>query len=94
MRLYSAAWYLPSLRSRQNCLYSCAGPVGRLDEQAVVLALDLLQAIAEHLEEILVGGDDGAVEVELDDRLGLVDGVELAAQVRIPGRGRRVRLGG
>ena len=45
-----------------------------------MLALDFLQRVAQHLQEILVGGDDGAVQVEFDDGLGLVDGGDLAAQ--------------
>ena len=59
-----------------------AGPVGRLDKHAVMLALDLLQRIAERLEEIVVGGDDRAVEFKLDDGLGFVDGVNLAAHFK------------
>ena len=55
--------------------------VGRLDKHAVMLAFDLVQAVAERLQEILVGGDDRAVEVELDHGLGLVDGGDLAAQI-------------
>ena len=60
-----------------------AGAVGRLDEQAVMLALDLVQPIAERLEEVVVGGDDRAVHVELDDRLGLADGGDLALVVGV-----------
>ena len=47
-----------------------------------MLALDLVQRVAQRIQEILVGGDDGAVEVEFDDGLGLADGVDLALVVR------------
>jgi hypothetical protein len=43
-----------------------------------MLALDFVQRITHRLEEILVGGDDRAVEVELDHGLRPVDGGDLA----------------
>ncbi len=43
-----------------------------------MLALDLLQPVAHGLEEVLVGGDDGAVEIELDHRLRFVDRLDLS----------------
>ena len=51
------------------------------DEQAVMAPLDLTQAIAHGLQEILVGGDDRAVEFELDDCLRLGDGRHLTLQI-------------
>lgn len=55
--------------------------MGWLDEQAVMLAVDFLEGIAERFEEILVGRDDGAIQLKLDDRLRLVDGLDLASKI-------------
>jgi hypothetical protein len=41
-----------------------------VDEDAMVLSLDLLEAIAHRFEEVVVGGEDGSIRPELDDRLG------------------------
>ena len=46
---------------------------GRAAEHAVMLALDLRQGVTHALQEIGVGRDDGAVEVELDHRHGAAD---------------------
>ena len=78
MRLNSAATCSPLFSFAQNSWYSGELGVGRVDEHAVVLALDLFQAVAERLEKILVGGDDLAVEGEFDHRLGARDRVDLA----------------
>jgi hypothetical protein len=43
--------------------------IGRLDEQAMMLTFDLLEAISEGVQEILVGGDDLATGREFDDGL-------------------------
>ena len=43
--------------------------LGRLDEHAVMFALDLAERIAERSEEVVVGVNDGAVELELDQSL-------------------------
>ena len=48
-----------------------------------MLAFDFLQPVAQRLQEVLVGGDDRAVQVELDDRLGLADGGDLALVIRV-----------
>ena len=58
-------------------------PVSRVDEHAVVLALDLLQAVTQRIQEVLIRGQDGAVELELDDRLRLVDRGHLAFEVGV-----------
>jgi hypothetical protein len=50
----------------------------RLDEYAVMLALNFGKRIAERLQEILVGGHDGAVQIELDRCLDAVDRHQLA----------------
>ena len=44
-----------------------------INEHAVVLALDFGQRVAQRVEEIVVRRDDGAVELELDHGLRLVD---------------------
>ena len=54
-----------------------------VDEHAVMLALDFVQAVAHRGEEIVVGGDDRAVEVEFDHGLGLADGGDLAGVVGV-----------
>ena len=52
--------------------------IGGLDEHAVVAALDLIEAIAERLQEIFIGRDDAPVGGELDDGLRPRDRIELA----------------
>jgi hypothetical protein len=42
-----------------------------------MLAGNLGQRVAQCVQEVLVGGDDRAVELEFDDRLGAVDGRRL-----------------
>ena len=69
--------------------------LGRVDKHAVMLALDLVERVAHRVEKILVGGDDGAVELELDHRLRLADGVRLRErflQICIPLKIEHVRL--
>ena len=50
-----------------------ARPVGVVDEDAVVLALDLFQAVTHGVEEVIIGRDDRTVQLELDDGLGLAE---------------------
>jgi hypothetical protein len=50
--------------------------VVRIAEHAVMLALDLRQRITDGRQEIVVGVQDRAVEGELDDGLGLADGID------------------
>ena len=83
MRLYSAAWYWPRLSAGPELAIASAVALRRLDEHAVVLALDLRQRIAERAEEIGVGGDDRAVHVELDHGLRLVDRRDLASEIGV-----------
>ncbi len=52
--------------------------IGRLDEDAVVLALDLVERIAGSAQEIVVGVQDLTVQGEFDGRLGAVDRRNLA----------------
>ena len=47
-------------------------------EHAVMLALDFGERVAERVQESVVGGDDGAVEIEFDHRLRAADGRDLA----------------
>ncbi|MNV78922.1 hypothetical protein D3C71_1724470 [compost metagenome] len=55
-----------------------------VDEHAVMPALDFLQGIAHGVEEILIGHQYMTVEIELDDRLGLVDGRNLPVHIGQP----------
>ena len=41
----------------------------RVDEDAVMLALDFVQAVADGSQEILVGGQNDPVQIEFDQRL-------------------------
>ena len=50
-----------------------AAALFRHDEHAMVLAFDLVEPIADSVQEILVGREDGAVEIEFDDRLRLAE---------------------
>ena len=52
-------------------------------KQAVVLADDLIEAVADHIEKVAVGGEHGAPQVEFDDRLGAVDGRHLALELGV-----------
>ncbi len=44
-------------------------------------ALDFVEAVSQRVEEVLIGGDDGAVHVEMNDGLGLADRRELSLGV-------------
>lgn len=50
-------------------------------ECAVVLSDDLASRVAHGPQEVLVGAEHDAVEIELDDRLGALDGGELAGHL-------------
>ena len=64
---------LPVAELTPELLVLRAVPIRGFDKQAVVLALDLVEPIAQRLQEVLIGRDDRAVQFELDDRLRLVD---------------------
>ena len=64
--------------------------VSPLYQEAVGFAFDFVERIAQRSQEVGVGGEDGAVEVELDDRLRAVDGIKLGAQALHVHLGRRV----
>ena len=51
--------------------------VGLIHKHAVVLAFDLIQGIAQGMEEIIVGVEDRPVHTEFNDRLRLADGGNL-----------------
>src|SRR5262249_236867 len=55
--------------------------VSRLDEHAVMLALDLRQRVAERREELVIRRNDVPVHLEFDDRLRLADRLDLAFEV-------------
>ena len=55
-----------------------SGPLGWVNEHAVVLAADFLQGVADPGQKILVRGQDFPVHTEFDHRLYLVDRAELA----------------
>ncbi len=61
----------------------------RTDEQAVVSSLDLRERIPHGAGEVVVGFADGAVELELDDGQGTIDGGELALAIGAPEHGGR-----
>jgi hypothetical protein len=52
-------------------------PVRKVDEQAVVTALDFLQGVTHRAQEVGIGLQDVALGVELNHRLRLVDGGNL-----------------
>ena len=72
---------LPAVQLRPELLVLGTRPVSRLDEQAVMLALDLVQGVAHHAQEVVVGRNDRPVQVKLDHRLGLVDRGDLTFKV-------------
>jgi len=75
------------LAARQSrpelAVLGAAGMLG-VDEQGMVLALDLIKAVAHRLQEVVVGLQDGAIQGELDDRLHAVQGSHLYGQLILP----------
>ena len=59
--------------------------VGRVHKHAVVLALNFVKGVAEGIEEVLIGIQDGAVEIELDDRHGFANSSYLSFKVLYQG---------
>ena len=57
--------------------------VVRIHKHAVMLALNLVQSIAHRAEEVVVGRNDRAVGMKLDDRLNLIDRRHLPREVRV-----------
>ena len=58
-----------------------AALLDRIDEEAVMLAFDLGQAVADSREEVVVCIENMAGEVELDHGLRLSDGGDLAFEI-------------
>ncbi len=58
-------------------------------EQVIVLALHLVQAVAEHVEEVLVGVQHVAVQAVFDDRHRTVDGGHRAFEFGVARLGLR-----
>ena len=58
-----------------------ASGVIRLDEHAVMLAFDFLEIVAKRATEVLVGGDDFPIRLELDDRHRTAESCESALGV-------------
>ena len=48
-----------------------------------MLALDFVQAIAQHRQEIFVGRDDRTIEFELNHRLRFTDRIDLSGKIGI-----------
>ena len=82
-RLYSPALMLAATQPGPEFLVLRALTVGVLDEHAVMPALDLLQRVSHGLQEVLVGRHDRAIQLKLDDGLGLADGGDLSAIIGI-----------
>ena len=64
---------LATVEARPEFAIGGAVALAGVDEHAVMLALDFGQRIADRFQEIFVGGDDGAVEIEFDHRLRAAD---------------------
>ena len=69
------AW--PRIPDRRRCRARWA------PRTSMMLALDFLQPVAHRGEEVLIGGDDGAVEIEFDHRLRTADGGNLAGILHV-----------
>jgi hypothetical protein len=67
----------------------------RFDQHAVMLAPDFLKRVTEYAEEVLVRCDDGAIRIELDQRLGFTNGRRLcegAPQLRLASQTEHLEL--
>ena len=60
-----------------------AGGVVVLAEDAVMLAQDVIEFVADRYQEVLVGAQDMAAHVELDDGLGFADGADLRFELGV-----------
>src|ERR1700712_3494123 len=72
---FAAAQCVPEM----SVFGTCA--MGRLDEHAVVFATYFRQRVANRVEKTLIGREDRAVEIKLDDRLRLVDRRALSGKI-------------
>lgn len=71
-------------QSRPEVAVSGTARVLGIDEQGVMPALDLIQAISHCLQEVVIGLQDGAVEGELDDRLHPMQCSNLGLKLDVP----------
>ena len=60
-----------------------ARPIGRFTEHGMVLTLQLLHGIAECTEEVTIGVQNFAISGELNHRLRLIDGGQLAFVISV-----------
>ena len=67
-----------AVEARPELAVGGAVALGLLDEHAVMLALDFGERVAHRLQEVFIGGDDGAVHLERNDRLRPADRRDLA----------------
>ena len=69
---------LAAIEFLPKALVIAAGSIFRLAKHAMVLALNIVDVVTHHAEEIFVGIEDVAGHVEFDHGLGLADGSDLA----------------
>ncbi len=77
----AALLILPAPQFLPELAIGRAGAILLVNEDAMMAPDDLLERISRRSEEIGVGVQDLAREIELDDRLGLVEGRELALHI-------------
>ena len=77
MRRNSAVWCCPARSRPQKARYSALWRSLRGDQQAVVLADQLVSPVAQRGQEVVIGRQHAAVQVKLDHRLRLADGLQL-----------------
>jgi len=81
MRLNSPALYLPRFEiGPEGAVFDAVAGVTR-HEHRMMLAGDLRQLVAHGIQEVRIGGDNAAVNVELDDGLRFADRVGLGERV-------------
>jgi hypothetical protein len=80
-----------AIQFRPECMIVRIVALLRRHEHPVMLAHDFVEPIPHRVEEILVGGDDHAVHLELDHRLRLADGDRLRQRLTRGGIGFQKR---
>ena len=73
---------LPAVELGPEALIFRTCDVVRVAEEAMVLSLDLLQAVAHELQEVPIGGKHGPVEGEFDGGQPALDGRERVHELR------------
>jgi hypothetical protein len=66
-----------AIEGRPELLILGAVFLDRINENAVVFAADLFECVAHCAQEVFIGSDDSAIEVELDNCLRLSDRLDL-----------------